>query len=108
MSRDDAYLLDMREAAELAMSYVAAKTFEEFQTDTLLQDAVIRRLEIIGEAARRLSERTRALYPQMPWHAIVGMRNVIVHQYDAVDLTIIWEAVQVDLPRLLAVLPRQI
>ena len=66
MSRDEAWLLDMLEAARLALHYVAGKTLDEFQSDTQLQDAVIRRLEIIGEAARRVSEGTRALYPQLP------------------------------------------
>src|SRR4051812_9127729 len=108
MSRDDAYLLDIREAARLAMSYLAGKTFDDFYGDTLLQDAVIRRLEIIGEAAHRVSEHTRLLHPLVPWAAIIGMRNVIVHQYDAVDLTIIWETVLVDLPKLMAALPETI
>ena len=97
-------LHDILEAARLIGSYVKDTTETGFRTDTQKQDAVIRRLEIIGEAGRRVSDGTRALYPQVPWHAIIGMRNVIIHQYDAVDLTIVWDAVQTDLPRLIATL----
>jgi len=63
MLRDSEYLVDILEAARLAMSYTSGKTREEFFRDTQCQDAVIRRLEIIGEATRRISEQTRAMYP---------------------------------------------
>lgn len=70
--------------------------------DSQCQDAVIRRLEIIGEAARRISPETRARLPQLPWEAMIGMRNILIHEYDDVDLMIVWDTVQKDLPRLVA------
>ena len=100
MSRDKEYVIDILEAAKLALSYVSGKTKDEFLKDTQCQDAVIRRLEIIGEAARRISDETRATYPKLPWKAMVGMRNVMIHEYDGVDLNIVWETLQKDLPDL--------
>ena len=76
MPRDVAYLLDILEAAKLAAHYVSAKTKEEFILDTQCQDAVIRRLEIMGEAARRISLETRASLPALPWAAMINMRNL--------------------------------
>jgi uncharacterized protein with HEPN domain len=65
--------------------------------DTQCQDAVIRRIEIIGEAARRVSEDSREAHPQLPWQAMVGMRNVMIHDYDDIDLGVVWETLQNDL-----------
>ena len=101
MSRDSAYLLDILEAAKLALSYIAGKTKEQFYQETQCQDAVIRRLEIIGEAARRLPLESRNTLPDLPWHSMIGIRNVMIHEYDDVDLTIIWDTVQRDLPLLI-------
>ncbi len=101
MQRDEEYLLDILEAAKLALAYVDKKSREEFFNDTQCQDAVIRRLEIIGEAARRISEETRATFPDLPWSDMVGMRNVIIHEYDDVDIFIIWETVHNDIPKLI-------
>ncbi len=100
MSRDNEFLLDILEAARLAVGYVDGKNLDEFLNDTECQDAVIRRLEIIGEAARRVSEETRARFPHLPWNAMVGMRNLLIHEYDDVDLTIVWDAVRNNLPPL--------
>lgn len=75
-------------------------------TDLKCQDAVIRRLEIIGEAARRLSDEKRAALPELAWEAMVSMRNILIHEYDDVDMKIVWEAVQADLPPLIAVLEK--
>ena len=102
MSRDRAYLLDILEAARLAVQYVADKPKDGFLKDTLCQDAVVRRLEIIGEAARRISEDTRKRYPDLSWRAMIGMRNLMIHEYDDVDLEIVWETVQNNLPPLIA------
>lgn len=101
MSRDPQYLLDVLIAAKLALTYVAGKTQEEFLADTQCQDAVIRRLEIIGEAARRLSRQTRTTLPELAWNAMIGMRNAMIHEYDDVDLSIVWDTVRSDLPSLI-------
>lgn len=104
MSRDREYLLDILESARLACEYVRGKTFQEFSSDVQCQDSVIRRLEIIGEAARRVSEEGRAAAPELPWHAIVGMRNVMIHEYDDVDVGIVWNTVRESLPPLIEAL----
>jgi uncharacterized protein with HEPN domain len=106
MQRDKEYLLDILEAAKLALAYVDKKSREEFFNDTQCQDAVIRRLEIIGEASRRISEETRDAFPDLPWSDMVGMRNVIIHEYDDVDLVIVWETANNDLPPLIDALER--
>jgi uncharacterized protein with HEPN domain len=83
------------------LGYVLGKTKEEFLRDSQCQDAVIRRLEIIGEAARRISQPTRARISQIPWAAMIGMRNLIIHEYDDVDLQVVWDTVQEHLPNLI-------
>ncbi|MBI3176487.1 MAG: DUF86 domain-containing protein [Chloroflexi bacterium] len=102
MSRDAAYLLDILEAARLACQYAAGKDVSAFVADTQCQDAVIRRLEIMGEAARRLSAEKRAELANLPWDMMTDMRNLLIHEYDGVDLTIVWDTVQFDLPPLIA------
>jgi uncharacterized protein with HEPN domain len=101
MDRDQAYFFDIAEAARLAVLYVEQTTREEFLSDTKSQDSVIRRLEIIGEAARRISEETRKAYPGLPWKEMIGMRNFLIHDYDDVDIQIVWKTVKKDLPDLL-------
>jgi uncharacterized protein with HEPN domain len=100
MSRDSAYLLDILQAAELAMSYTATISREIFANDIQCQDAVMRRLEVVGEAARRISEETRNAFAHLPWQQMIRLRNLLIHQYDDVDVDIIWDTVQDDLPAL--------
>jgi len=100
MSRDDAYLYDMLDSAQAILGYMAGKTWGEFSKDALLQDAVVRRLEIIGEAAGRVSVETQKKHSHIPWMAMRGTRNRVIHGYDAVQLDIIWDIVQDDLPGL--------
>ena len=78
MQRDAAYLRDIQESARLALAYLEGVDMEAFAGNTQLQDAVIRRVEIIGEAARRVSAATRALYPALPWRQMIGMRNQVI------------------------------
>jgi uncharacterized protein with HEPN domain len=100
MSRDNAYLYDMLESAQAILDYLAGKTWDEFSKDSLLQDAVVRRLEIIGEASSRVSMETQRKNPQIPWTAIKGTRNRVIHGYDTVRLDIIWDIARDDLPGL--------
>jgi len=106
MDRDRTYLLDILEAARLAISYIANKTEHEFYADIQCQDSVIRRLEIIGEAARRVSEETRTAHPDVPWNDMIGMRNFLIHEYDDVDLYVVWRTVVVELPDVMAKVQR--
>ena len=106
MSRDDAYLYDMLESAQAVLEDLAGKTWEEFSKDVLLQDAVVRRLEIIGEAAGRVSAETQKKYAYIPWMAMRGTRNRVIHGYDTVQLDIIWDIAQDDLPGLISELKK--
>ena len=69
--------------------------------DTQLQDSVIRRLEIIGEAAGRVSQQFRDDYPDVPWSKMRGMRNWVIHRYDDIDMELVWDTVERDIPRLI-------
>ena len=102
MQRDLVYLRDILEAARLTLSYVAGKDKTAFLADQLCQDAVIRRLEIIGEASRRISDSFKQDNPQFEWTSMVGMRNLLAHEYGSVDLEMVWTTVKNDLPDLLA------
>ncbi len=104
MQRDDVYLFDILDSATAAVEYVAGKSQTDFLADRQCQDAVIRRLEIIGEAARRLSDETRDAHPQLPWSGMIGQRNILSHKYDDVDFLIVWETVQSDLPTFISYL----
>ena len=88
------------------MSYVAGKTKEDFLNDIQVQDSVVRRLEIIGEASRRLSDSTRTTLSQIPWRRTIGMRNIIIHEYDEVDLEVVWDTIQNYLPPLIVELEK--
>lgn len=92
---------DMRLHAERACGYLGDRTLEEFLDDDLIQAAVIRCVEVVGEAARLVSEETRAHAPEIPWPLIVGMRNVLAHDYGTVVLDKVYEVVKLHLPQLL-------
>jgi uncharacterized protein with HEPN domain len=102
MKRPDArLLLDMLLAARRVREYVEGVSRQAFEADPILQDAVTRRLEIIGEAAARIAPETRALYSSVPWGQIVGMRNRLIHEYFRVDIDVLWQVVTGDLPPLI-------
>lgn len=93
-------LNDMLESIELVEQYVSGIKEEDFSRDKEKQDSVIRRLMIIGEAATRVPKEIRALSPDTQWRAIVGFRNVVIHEYAGVSLGRVWEIVQQELPSL--------
>ena len=102
MSRRDwsLFVADMQEAIEKIASYVDAMTFTDFQSDTRTVDAVVHNLLVIGEAARCLPASIKENHPDIDWIAINGLRNQIAHEYFGLSLSVIWEIVQRDLPRL--------
>ncbi len=102
--RDEQSLFDILTSAKLAMDYVVDKTQADFIEDNQCHDAVIRRIEIIGEAAGRVSSPTKATLPQLDWRRIIGMRNIMIHQYDNVDLETVWQVLQIQLPKLIVTL----
>jgi uncharacterized protein with HEPN domain len=83
------------------MHFTSGMSFAEFQVDLRTVRAVLYSLAIIGEAAGSLLPEVEALYPEISWLDVRGMRNIIIHEYFQVDLEIVWETVQTDLPQLL-------
>lgn len=107
MSEDDLlYLGHMLDMALLARRKVAAKTREDFDDDDNLRLALTHLLQIIGEAARRVSPDMQAAHPEIPWKAIIGMRHKVVHDYMGVDLDVVWDTAINELEPLIAVLER--
>ncbi|MFQ5865914.1 MAG: DUF86 domain-containing protein [bacterium] len=98
--------MDILTAAKLVLAYIEEKTKEEFFEDIQCQDAVIRRLEIIGEAARRISDKTKSDYSNLPWNEMIGMRNILIHEYDVVDLEVVWDTAKINLLPLVSALEK--
>ena len=99
---------DMRIYADRAIEYLGSRSLEQFMADDMVQSAVVRCIEVIGEAARLVSEDTRGRAPEIPWPLIVGMRHILAHHYGAVNLDKVYEVVKERLPELLKHLPRLI
>lgn len=99
MRSDRERLLDIAEAIENIKRYLS-RGKRSFETDELFQVWVVRNLQIIGEAANRISEETQAKFPSIPWKKIIGMRHILVHGYFEIDLEIVWSVIQNDLPDL--------
>ena len=102
------YLQDMLESIEKIESYRVGVTADEFAANSLLQDAVsnifqVRRLEVIGEAAKHVPQAVRAGYPDVPWRRISGLRDVLIREYFGVIVDRVWQVITIDMP---AVKPR--
>jgi uncharacterized protein with HEPN domain len=98
---DAAALSDMLQAAQTVARYLENKTRSDYEREELLRHAVERNLEIIGEAARRLSNSYRDAHAEVPWRPIMATRHILAHDYDEVDNDIIWRIVTVHVPELL-------
>ncbi len=94
MPRDDVLILDIVIAAADAQSFVRDLDWAAFQESRLHQSAVIRALEVIGEAAGRLSTEFTSAHPELPWRDIINMRHRLIHAYSAVRLDIVWDVTQ--------------
>jgi uncharacterized protein with HEPN domain len=94
------FLHDILEAAARMRTYTEAMTYEAFLQDIKTQDAVVRNLEIIGEATKQIPDEVRQLAPHIPWKSIAGMRDKLIHQYFGVNLDIVWHVLRDDLPGL--------
>lgn len=102
MSRDDALVLDIVLAATDAIAFVQDLDWSAFEASRLHQNAVIRSLEIIGEAAGKLSSQFTAAHPEIPWRDITNTRHRLIHSYSDVRLDIVWSILQQRLPPLIA------
>ena len=102
MIRDDeVYLAHIQDAIQQIVAYTDGMDYGEFRTARMVQDAVIRQFEIIGEAAKNLSLEFRGRNDGIPWKDLAGFRDKLIHQYFGVDLATVWRSVEVDLPVLL-------
>ena len=101
MSRDQESIIDIIESIKLILHYVEGVNQESLAANYEKQDAILRRITIIGEATKRLSPEFRQKHSDIPWKKIAGMRDVITHDYDEIDLTEIWTVVTENIPELL-------
>ena len=107
--RDDASLLwDMLDAARKVRQFVAGKTFHDYSRDEVLQAAVERKLEIIGEAARSVSQPFQQEHPEVPWRGIISQRHFLAHEYGEVRQEKLWRVAMVRIPELIEQLEKLI
>lgn len=92
-------LSDIQQALHRITAYVGEMTYEEFIDDEKTQDAVIRNLEILGEATKNLSKELRSKHSAVPWRSIAGARDRLIHHYFGVNLDIVWQIITAELPR---------
>ena len=103
---DEIRLRHMLDAAREAVSFARGRVRGDLEGDRLLVLALVKDIEIVGEAAAHVSESGRTQAPGIPWQAIVAMRNRLIHGYYSINLNIVWQTVQQDLPALIAQLER--
>ena len=106
MRPDDILVVDMLLAAREAVVFVEETSWDLFRLDRMRQLAVIKSIEVIGEAATRLSEQFRNAHPQLPWNEIVGMRHRLVHGYFEINIARVWQTAINDLPGLVETLEK--
>jgi uncharacterized protein with HEPN domain len=99
-NEDTAYLKHIMDAISRINEYIQDLDYDKFMINNLIQDGVIRQLEIIGEATKRLSNELTQRYPEIPWKDIAGMRDKLIHGYFGVDLDAVWDTVKKDIPSL--------
>ncbi len=98
--RDDVYIIQIQERIKLVKSHLKGLKAKQFFESDLHKAAVIRELEVIGEAARMVSEETKRNYNKIPWPQIIGMRNRLIHEYFSIDDSIVWEVAHSELPKI--------
>ena len=99
--RDLTYLVDILEAARLVQTFVTGVDKEMFDADLMRQSAVARQIEIIGEATKRLSAEFKARHADIPWRQMAGMRDILIHAYNHVDLDEVWRTATIAIPSLI-------
>lgn len=98
--RDKDFLGDISEAINLISLYTKGLTYQKFLEDRKVQDAVVRNLEVIGEASKNIAAAFKAKYPDVPWKKVAGLRDKLIHFYFGIDYKIVWSIVKKELPKL--------
>ena len=98
MKDDLTYIEHINECIDKIKRFTSQLTWEDFNSNEMVQDAVIRNIEIIGEAAKQISNKFREQYTDIPWKEITGMRDKLIHDYMGVDTEIVWNTVRTDIP----------
>ncbi len=101
MLRDKPSLLDIFNACESIGRFIKNKTRDDFYNEEMMQQAVIRKIEIIGEASNRVSDELKKRFSELPWRKMRAMRNILIHMYDELELEIVWETASKDIPKLI-------
>ncbi len=102
MRRDEVTLVDIAQACRSIQEFIQDRDRDSFRADLKTCSATLHQLLILGEATKRLSQEFRARYPEIPWSEMAGMRDVLIHGYDQVDLEEVWKTASVDIPDVLA------
>jgi uncharacterized protein with HEPN domain len=100
--QDAAYLWDMLDAAKAVREFVQSRSYKDYQMDRMLRSAVERNIEIIGEAARHVSDAYQETHPEIPWKSIIGQRNILAHEYGEVKHERIWAVASGRIPELIS------
>jgi len=101
MKKDNlVYIEDILKSCNQITSYINNVTYEQLVENQMMVDAVIRNIEVIGEAASKLDENFRALHPDFPFRSAATMRNKLIHNYNEIDFKVVWDTVKLDIPEL--------
>lgn len=100
MLRDKPSLIDIFNACESIGRFIKYKTKDDFYNDEMMQEAVIRKIEIIGEASNRVSDELKKRFSELPWRKMRAMRNIMIHMYDELEIEIVLETANKDIPKL--------
>lgn len=96
--------MDIIRAGRQVLHFAEGLTREQLELDSMRQSAILYQIVIVGEATKRLSQAYRLQYPEIPWKRIAGLLDILTHQYDRVDVDVIWEVIQQEMPELLAMI----
>ena len=106
MSRDSTIAIDVLNAAKLTVEFTDGMDSKAFSEDAKTQSAVLYKLLVLGEAVKRLTEDFRSEHSELPWKLMAGMRDQLIHNYDSVDVDLVWKTLQKDIPTVITVLTR--